>query len=289
MSPRFDLASSAALPMPSRGIVTVGGADRVSFLQGLVTQNVETLAADEARWSAFLTPQGKYLHDFFMFVGDGVLFLECEAERAQDLVDGLGRYRLRAQVELSVAAAEVFLVPGGGVERGKVRRGDGWCVFGDPRRGEDAARLVCLSSGAAVSVVADAEAARREWEGRRIRAGWMDGSRDLEIGRDLPAEAGMDLQGAIDWEKGCYLGQEITARVHYRGLLKRFLVPVRVEGEVRTGDVVEDGAGRKAGVLRSVVNGDEHWGLALLRRDVEGLNVNGMTAEKAPAPWQQTN
>ena len=57
-------------------------------------------------------------------------------------------------------------------------------------------------------------------------------------------------------------------------------MPVRVEGEVRTGDVVEDGAGRKAGVLRSVVNGDEHWGLALLRRDVEGLNVKGMAAEK---------
>ncbi|MGR4000661.1 MAG: hypothetical protein OD811_02560 [Alphaproteobacteria bacterium] len=287
------------MPVSDRGFVLVRGEDCASFLQGLITQDVEAMTPDEVRWGAFLTPQGKYLHDFFVFVGGGGFLLECEGSRAADLAMRLVRYRLRARVEVEVLSGEVFLIFGEcSTGRGEVCRGEGWLVYGDPRRGEESFRFVRFAGdgvdgvdGEFVLPVAE-EARRLEWELRRIRAGWMDGGRDLEVGRDLPAEGWMGIQGAIDWDKGCYLGQEITARVHYRGLLKRLLLPVCVDGVAASGDILVDGEGRRVGVLRSVVGAvGEHWGLALVKRNAVGMDlrvggVSGVGVRVIPADWQ---
>ena len=82
--------------LPDRGIVRIAGSDARTFLQGIITNNVEKLSDNSALYSAFLTPQGKFLHDFFVIAQGDVLLLDCEGDRADDLVNRLARYRLRA-------------------------------------------------------------------------------------------------------------------------------------------------------------------------------------------------
>ena len=89
--------------LPDRGIVRIAGSDARTFLQGIITNNVEKLSDNSALYSAFVTPQGKFLHDFFVIAQGDVLLLDCEGDRADDLVNRLARYRLRANVDISVA------------------------------------------------------------------------------------------------------------------------------------------------------------------------------------------
>ena len=90
--------------LDSRGVVTVGGEDRNAFLQGLISNDINRVAADRTIWAALLTPQGKYLHDFFVATIGATLFLDCEGERLMDLGKRLHRYKLRASVELGIGA-----------------------------------------------------------------------------------------------------------------------------------------------------------------------------------------
>ena len=95
--------------LESRGLVTVGGADRAEFLQGLISNDIRRVAPDRAIWAALLTPQGKYLHDFFVTEIGGVYFLDCERARLMDLGQRLSRYKLRAKVDLGIAGSAYLL------------------------------------------------------------------------------------------------------------------------------------------------------------------------------------
>ena len=238
--------------LPDRGVIAVAGDDRVSFLQGLVSKDVAEVAPGRAVWAALLTPQGKWLADFLILAEGERLLLDCERAQAPMLVQRLMRYRLRARVELHDLSGALHVhvawdgvpdLPADVIAAPDPRlAAAGWRIVAD--------RVLPSTAGAA------------DWDAYRITLGLPDGSRDLEAEKTVLLEAGFDELHGVSWSKGCYMGQELTARTKYRGLVKRRLVPVAIEGGPAAPGtpILRDGA--EAGVLRSVAGG---MGMALLR------------------------
>jgi folate-binding protein YgfZ len=262
--------------LEERGIVAVAGDDRKAFLQGLVSNDVGKVAPDRAVYAALLTPQGKYLHDFFMAELGGAILLDCERLRAADLARRLGVYKLRAKVSIADRSAEFEAAAligsawasGLGPDDGPGRAAPfaGGLVFADPRLARLGGRAL-LPAGAGAGALAGAGFAkgeRREYENLRIRLGVPDGSRDLVVEKSILLENGFDELNGVDWNKGCFMGQELTARTRYRGLVKKRLLPVEIEGPAPPPGTPLTLGGRDAGEMRSASDG---LGLALVRLD----------------------
>jgi folate-binding protein YgfZ len=282
---------------PGRAVIAVAGEDRVSFLQALISNDIADLVPGAARWAALLTPQGKYLCDFFVVDAGARLLLDVETGRAEDLVQRLRRFKLRAKVTLEfLPEARVWLGWGReaaasfGLDTGTTGRLlEGGVVFADPRLSRLGIRLVAATSQAvglfpAHGLVGADFAA---WNRLRIEAGVPEGTRDLVPEQSILLEAGFDELHGVSWTKGCYIGQELTARTKYRALIKKRLIPVRIDGPAPPfGSVIEQG-GRDAGEMRS---SEGNVGLALLRLEALGsqagaLGVAGSVLTAAPPDW----
>ncbi len=232
-----------------RAVLRVSGADRIEFLQGIVSNDVAKAGADRGVWAAFLTPQGKYLHDFFLAADGESILLDCERARADDLRKRLRRYTLRSDARVE-AADDLAVVLTSGTPA--PAPGIAAC-FPDPRHRDAGYRLIGARNAAepAMEAAGLASSDPLDWDRRRLALGLPDGSRDLEAERSTLAEANADLLGGIDWEKGCWMGQEVTARMHYRGLAKRRLTPMRVDGPIPARGAPVERDGRPVGECRS--------------------------------------
>lgn len=258
-----------------RGVLTVGGADRDEFLQGLISNDVERVSADRAIWAAYLTPQGKYLHDFFVTEIDGLIHLDCEMERLMDLGQRLHRHKLRARVDLGLGEGLAVAALLGGdalaaldlpAEPGAARNLSDGIVYVDPRLAAIGARAI-LPAADAAAVLEErgfVAAGPEDYEGARLALGLSDGSRDLIVEKSTLLESNFDELNGVDWDKGCYMGQELTARTKYRGLVKKRLLPVNLEGDApKSGEpVLCDG--KEIGEMRSSLGSR---GLAFIRLD----------------------
>jgi folate-binding protein YgfZ len=278
--------------LEDRGILAVSGADRRSFLQGLISNDVEKLAPDRALYAALLTAQGKYLHDFIMADEGEAIWFDAEAARLADLRRRLSIYRLRAKVALDerpdLAVAAVFgegalALLGLSGEPGTARQREGGIVLVDPRLAELGVRAILPRDALRPALVALglAEADFAAWDRHRLALGIPDGSRDLVLDKSILLEAGFDELHGVDWQKGCYVGQELTARTKYRGLIKKRLFPVRIEGPAPTPGTMVMLDSHDAGELRSSRDG---LGLALLRLDAvaDGRGLSADTATLVP-------
>ncbi len=266
--PRYSFAES-------RSLLVVDGPDARSFLQGIVSNDVDKVTPETAIWAAFLTPQGKYLHDFFIAQVGDTLVLDCEAARRDDLFTRLKRYRLRAKATVEPDDGRVVAVAfdGAALEPlglppipGAARPVDGGVVFVDPRHSGIGARAI-LPADTAKAFLEGAGLAASDiaaYDAKRIALGLPDGSRDLEVEKSLLIESGFNELNGVDWDKGCYMGQELTARTHYRALIKKRLVPVRIDGPMPEPGTPVTIDGKEVGTLRS---GQGDVALALLRLD----------------------
>ncbi|RYF91354.1 MAG: folate-binding protein, partial [Caulobacteraceae bacterium] len=202
------------LRLTDRALVKVTGEDWRGFLQGLLTQDIETLADGELRYGALLTPQGRLLADLFLLgTGDGVL-LDVAAARREDLIRRLTMYRLRSKVVIAPDEAAVMAAFGDDP-------GAAWIV--DPRLPALGWRRYGLAVGDTAS--------RSEWDAHRIALAVPD-TADFGDDATYPIEANLDLLNAIDFKKGCFVGQETTSRMKRRGVVKSRILPLRVEGPV---------------------------------------------------------
>jgi folate-binding protein YgfZ len=264
--------------LPDRGVIVVSGEDRVTFLQGLVSNDVAQAAPGRAVWAALLTPQGKWLADFFILSDGERLLLDCERAQMEMLVARLSRYRLRAKV--TVAATDLLVFAAWGDAPTPTLIAHGLIAAPDPRLPDAGWRIL-----SAEPLPTDASPA--DWNRHRLALGLPDGSRDLESEKTVLLEAGFDELGGVSWTKGCYMGQELTARTHYRGLLKRRLVPVAIAGAPPAPGtpVLRDGA--EVGTMRSAGDGN---GLAVLRLEAlsaDRLDCGGaVLAPRIPA-WMR--
>src|SRR3984957_7757128 len=250
-------------PLPERGVIAVEGDDRVAFLQGLVSNDIETVRPGYAVWAALLTAQGKWLADFFVFADAEALLLDCESAQIPMLIQRLSRYRLRMKANLR-AVPELF------VHVGWPSRPDVAGVAApDPRLPDFAWRVLAPELLASTATPDD-------WDRRRLAAGLPDGSKDMEADRSVLLEAGFDELAGVSWSKGCYMGQELTARTKYRGLVKRRLVPVSVSGALPPPGTPVLRNAVDVGTMRS---GRDRSGLAALRIDTlhDTLTCGGAT------------
>ncbi|MDX2223737.1 MAG: folate-binding protein [Rhodospirillaceae bacterium] len=270
-----------AAPLPHRALIAVRGDDRGAFLQGLVSNDVRKVEAGAAAWAAFLTPQGKFLHEFFMFSLGQAIWLECERARRDDLIARLSKYKLRAKVQLdpvddlAVGAAwgrTVEAAFGLRAEPGAVTPLGAGVVFVDPRLAGVGVRWALLAANAqeVLRELGLTIAQPADYDRWRIPFGLPDGSRDLEPEKALLLENGFEELNGVDFKKGCYVGQELTARTHYRALIKKRLMPVTIDGPTPPPGTALMVGDHEAGEMKSAVGGD---GLALIR--LEAVQASG--------------
>jgi len=232
-----------------RAVLRVSGDDRIDFLQGIISTDAAEISEQRGLWAAFLTPQGKYLHDFFLIADGDTILIDCEAARADDLHKRLRRYTLRSAVAVQPEPALAVALATGvdGPVTGPAAQ------FADPRHAEAGWRW--LDTEAALHAAANSasipEHDRSVWDAHRIGLGLPDGSRDFEIERSTLAEGNADFLGGVDWQKGCWMGQEVTARMHYRGLAKRRLVPMQIQGPAPAPGASVEADGTTVGECRS--------------------------------------
>ena len=245
-----------------RDIVEISGADQRTFLQGLISQDVGRVTPRRSAYGTLLTPQGKYLHDFLIYARHDKLVFDCEHGRSADLIRRLSRFKLRADVALdSRADLKVFAVfgdeaasclgldatPGTTAQNGNVT------TTVDPRTAKLGCRLIGSEKDiSAILQQHNIEAVAFEaYDRLRISLEVPDGSRDMEIEKSILLESNIDTLHGIDWEKGCYMGQELTARTKYRGLVKRRLIAFEsAEEKPAPGDRLVAG-GKVVGEVRS--------------------------------------
>ena len=208
-----------------RRIIRVGGADRVDFLQGLVTNDVTRAPV----WAALLTAQGKYLADFLIVPQGDALLLDVDARLADDLLRRLSMYKLRAAVEL--ASTDL-----------KVTRGTGTAPDGaipDPRHPALGWRLYGAAEGDDGT----------DWDAIRVAHAIPESLVELIPNETFILEAGFERLHGVDFRKGCYVGQEVTARMKHKTELRKGLVTVAIDGEAPVGTPILMADGREAGTL----------------------------------------
>ncbi|MEO0820800.1 MAG: folate-binding protein [Pseudomonadota bacterium] len=273
---------------PGRAVLRMEGGDGRQVLQDVVTNSVDPLAPGRAVYAALLTPQGKYLFDFFLVdPGDGSVLIDAAEDRAEALMRRLSMYCLRRDARLnpepSLSAALAWpgeagarpptppASPGQASSEGP---GDeegmpvGALAVPDPRLPALGLRLYAADPAAALASVGaevlEHDAAAAAWTRLRVRHAVPAGGVELVPEESFVLEFGLDRLNGVDFRKGCYVGQEVTARMHHRATLKKGLLQVRVEGEAAPGTPVATADGKPAGTLFSQAGGE---GLAHLRYD----------------------
>ncbi len=227
--------------MSDRTVIALGGADRVAFLQGLVTNDVERVAGGII-YTALLTPQGKFIADFFVLGEDDRLLIDVATSHAPTLAQRLMMYRLRAAVEIDETDIIVSRGTGDAPNHafGDPRHPDlGWRAYGDQDISDDT-----------------------DWD--KLRVNLMVPETGIELTPDTYVlEAGFEALNGVDFKKGCFVGQEIVARMKHKTELKKGLAQVSIAGSAAPGDAITTD-GKPAGTLHTVA-GDK--GLAYLRYD----------------------
>ena len=231
MSHSTDPIQAVAL---DRGVLKLSGSDRVTFLQGLVTNDVNLATTHHAIYSALLTPQGKFLQDFFLFEQDNEYIIECEKGGVAELKKILTRYKLRADVKIEDAtdAHQTYAIFGPDAHKtmnhdpklGAIKPNQNGVAFTDPRKADLGIRLIVPTGTQLPDGIPTADF--DTWDTHRLSLGIPDGTRDMIPDKAIPLESSLDDLHAIAWEKGCYLGQELTARTKYRGEVRKALMKV---------------------------------------------------------------
>jgi len=281
-----------------RACLILAGEEVRGFLQGLLSNDVERATPRRAIYAALLNAQGRFLHDLFLIgleegARPGALLLEGEAARLDDLKRRLTLYKLRAKVTIADGREELVsaLLWGEGAaralgleeERGQARALAGGSVFVDPRLQALGCRAILPRVGAEATLERLGFAAAPLAEHRRLRLalGVGEGSADLKLEEALLLECGFEELAGIDFKKGCFVGQEVTARMKYRALVKKRLLPVTLSGPAPARGTPVFLGSTEVGELCSSADG---LGLALLKLDaVERAALTGepLTAGEA--------
>jgi folate-binding protein YgfZ len=260
--------------LTSRALVAISGADARTWLDNLLSNAVEGLSPGQARAALLLTPQGKYLFDLHVIAPPAdepqdILLLDVQAARREALIQRLGPYRLRSKVVIEPVDGAVWAAWG-------PDPGEGWTP--DPRL----AALGWRGYGREAAVDAGEDA----YDAHRLALGVPDPARDCEPDRTFPLEADYDLLNAIDFHKGCYIGQETTSRMKRRSAVKTRMAPILFDGPAPPfGATVQTETGLRAG---EALSGRDGRALALLRLDraVSGpLVCDGRPVTLDIPPW----
>lgn len=269
-------SSGSVARLPSRAVIVAEGDKVLSFLQGLVTNDVRPLESEASPsrpvYAAILTPKGKFLHDVFVYrhpSKDGTFLIELDANGVEAAVQLLDRYKLRRKItftpapELGVWAAWGVAATTSQPQASNSGLQGPWLP--DPRLAELGWRAVApLQPDAPAGCSAVPEQAYRML---RYALGVAEGETEIPAGQAAPLDYNLDQLNGVSYTKGCYVGQERNSFTHYRGIIRKRLMPVTLPADAPAGigpgsNVVDAGTGQSAGQLRGVAG---HYGLAYLK------------------------
>lgn len=244
-----------------RAVLRITGTERVKFLQGLVTNDLRKLAQGPV-YAAMLTPQGKFLADFLLVADGDAILLDVQADLATGLAQRLSMYRLRADVQIA-PAEDIVVVRGlGEMPEGAVP---------DPRHPALGWRRYGTTGGGPAAI---------DWDAIRVAHCVPETGIELIAGESFVLELGFERLNGVDHRKGCYVGQEVTARMKHKTELRKGLVQVSVAGPAEPGTPLSTDSDREAGTLHTRA-GDR--ALAYLRFD---RAAGPLRAGEAEVRWQ---
>ena len=256
--------------LTDRAVLRISGHDRVDFLQNLVTQNVAQPPSGSCVMAALLTPQGKLLYDFFIFVEDDSFLLDCDCDSAAALIKKLNLYKLRAAVTIAETDLTMHAL---------------WQADGLPCPSQagfyEDPRAEGLGLRGFFETAPDTKLPVKpldDWHMNRLKLGVPQGPLEMPPGTVFPLEYGMAERHAIDFQKGCFVGQEVTSRTHRKGRLRKKLHAITLAAaDGQQGDALM--AGDRIG--GELVARRAQCGLALIREDAvaEKLTLNGAAVE----------
>jgi folate-binding protein YgfZ len=277
--------------LPDRGVLKVAGDDARKFLNGLITADMADVGPSHPRFAALLTPQGKIIVDFIVAeaaaTAGGGFFIDCPRALALTLVERLNFYKLRAKVineDLSEILAVLAIWPRATTEYG--------LCYDDPRLPELGTRcmlpphLVAKAAGELGAELVDAA----QYEAHRIALGVPRGGLDFSYGDAFPHESDMDQLNGVDFDKGCFVGQEVVSRIEHRGTARTRIVPVAYDDFAPEAGTPVSAGEKPIGTFGSSAQGH---GLAMLRLDRAGeaiaagqpLTAGGMEMRLVKPAW----
>lgn len=241
------------LHLENRAVIRVSGPESRSFLQGLVTNDVDVVSAGSAVYAAMLTPQGKFLFDMIIVEDGSDLLLDVEAERKTDLLRRLMMYKLRADVDIVDEESNVWALIGGDSAEG-IR-------YKDPRHKALHERVISKENPAPSAN----SLSYADYEERRIRHGVPDGSRDMKIEKYFWLETNAEKLNGVSFTKGCYVGQELTARMKHRTNLKKKILPVTLPSPDTDETTIKNASGKNVG---DILTREGNYALAYVRLEL---------------------
>lgn len=251
--------TAKALKLDSRAVLRLSGTETRKFLQGLVTNDVTATAPGKAVYAALLTPQGKFMYDMIIMADGDDLLLDIEAERKDDLLRRLTMYKLRADVTITDESdLKVWAVWADATPEG--------IAAADPRDAALGYRVISAAAPASEPLAAS------DYEAKRLALGVPDSSRDMEVEKYFWLETDAERLNGVSFSKGCYVGQELTARMKHRTTLKKKLVAVKAEsGRLEAGQEITTADGKSAGEIRST---DGTHAIAYFRLEFTDATLN---------------
>lgn len=277
------------IPLNNRGVVAVYGKDARDFLQRILTNDISKVNEEFTQYSCLLTPQGKFLYDFFICqMGDDTLLLDCEESVIDEIMETLEKYKLQSEVGIKDVSDNfhVMAILGDGtveavdqeMKPGKIYDfGDG-IVYIDPRLPAMQLRVLFYYKegeselpGLLTSGFIDGEYDLYEY--LRLWVGVPDTSRDMIKGKSFPFDYGFKEMNCFDFDKGCYIGQEVITRFNQRGKIKNKLFPVKFDGELpKEGEPII----RDSKPVGKFCSGIDDIGIALLNiEQIEEIQQSG--------------
>ena len=257
--------------LDDRAIIALSGTEARPFLQGLITNDIGVLSPSRSLYAALLTAQGKVLFDFLIFEREGTLLVDCLKKSREALTKRLSMYRLRAKVDIEPRDDLEVVADWDGAAEG---------LLPDPR-------LVQLGSRSVSARGAGTPAGSEAYRDRRLQLGVPEAG-DFGSDKMFALDADLEELNAISFDKGCYVGQELTARMKHRGTARKRLVPIESRNGVLSADGNLTAGGRNVGEITSCY---ETRGFALIRLDRlaeagdDRIEVDGIEIVIHRPPW----
>ena len=256
------------IKLENRALLALKGADKKSFLQAIITNDIENLNADTPLYAALLTPQGKYLFDFILSQDSEAetIFIDCEAERKDTLKNRLTMYKLRADVSIADVSEnyDIWSVIDG--EEG----------FVDPRH-TGLGRRAYLKKGQKPNGL---EAEYGDYDKLRLQLAIPDGARDIEVEKRPILEARFEALNGVNFTKGCYVGQEVTARMKHRNAVRKQMYAIKLAGNAPEFGTLIYSGDKKAGHILSSLG---KQAMALIKNEYidsdAPLTIDGLAIE----------
>ena len=254
-----EVLSNGFVHLYDRGLIEIKGKDSRELLQRIITRDIKYLNNESYLYSLILTPKGKYLYDIFIFLGvNGNIFMDCHIDKINDLIEKIKFYRIDSDVKIRNSSKnyKVFYTY-------KVGKLDDCIFFKDPRDNKMGYRLI--SSVDIMGNFLDYELYNKN----RIENLVIEPSIDMEEQKSFPLDYNMDKYGAIDFDKGCYVGQEVTTRIKLRNIIRKGIYKINCYKKFQIGDIIhcnDSVAGR-------ILSNSDGLGMALLKKEFLNQNI----------------